>query len=843
MIFLLFSIILSSITLFILYQKRKNKSVAYLMASIICIIIWCLGDFLYYYSNPFFYKMLWVKLEYPAISMSSVFYMLTAVSYTFPFYKIRRKHILLLSIIPAIISLLMFTNEYHYLIYKNPRLDSYMGHYTLLKKEWGIFYYVNVVYSYVNVFIGGGALFYGVYKSSKTIKYQFILILTGLLVPWFVNINYLFGTIRNVDLTPIAFSYSCFIIAIGIFRFKLFDIVPTAFERIVEYMNDAIFVLDKNNLIVYVNNSAEKIFNINNKETIGLTIDNIFELFKTNYKDFQETNKEIEYNQRYYDVIISDLKNPNYILKGKIISLRDITERKKFILDLLKAKEDAEKANKAKSNFIANISHELKTPLTGILGLTEILSTERDQSKYMEYANAIKYSAITLNDIISQILDYSKIERGIVRINENKFNLYNFIYEDINIFKYKLIEKNNQLNINYEIDKTIIFIGDDFKIRQIINNIIGNAVKFTENGFINITISSADKIKIENTVNVKIEISDTGIGIPQIKLKEIFKSFTQVDDTIQRLYGGTGLGLSIAKYLAILIKGKIEVESEENKGSIFRFYVPLKIDGYEDLQNKEEEIIQLDLMSFNLRVLVIEDNPFNMMVFSKHLKSLACEVVEKTNGYDAIDFLKLNFVDIIFLDIQMPDINGFETIKIIRGISEFYNRVPIVAITAGQFGLTDSSFYELTFTKILKKPFYKNDLIDVLIGLFDICYVKDVDKMETKMNKKLFNRERFLERIENDMLLYDILINSFYKQFEELSLKITESISTKDYPKIKHLAHTIKGMCLNMEIEEIANYAKEIEDFAINKNDINLIKDYWQNICLLYDSVRKEIEQ
>lgn len=406
------------------------------------------------------------------------------------------------------------------------------------------------------------------------------------------------------------------------------------------------------------------------------------------------------------------------LYKNNNIRLKTNNMLHKKNAELIVAKEKAELASKTKANFLSTVTHELRTPLYAVTGLSNMLLDENPKPEQVQHLKSLKFSGDYLLTFINDILQINKIEANKVEIEPESFNLKKKINNIILALNNSASDNNIKIHFEYDADLPESFIADQLKISQILINLIGNSIKFTKDGDIWIRVYKIDQK--ENDYRLRFEVEDNGIGISQEKQDQMFESFSQGSIQINRKYGGTGLGLSIVKGLIGILKGDIYLKSELGKGTTFYFEIPVKYTPIEEAKEIAPNYFNGDTSELNLenvKILVVEDNKINQMITKKILTkmNLKCDIVD--NGEDAVEMIKTNNYNIILMDIHMPGISGIEATKRVRA---FDKELTIFALTAVTIEDKMHEFEEAGFTDIIPKPFkqeeFEKKLYNALAG-------------------------------------------------------------------------------------------------------------------------------
>jgi len=521
---------------------------------------------------------------------------------------------------------------------------------------------------------------------------------------------------------------------------------------------------------------------------------------------------------------------------GVVIVARDVTEQKLVATELIEARVFAELATglaelarnkaetatkiaedsvKAKQQFLSNMSHEIRTPMNAIIGFTKVVLKTELTPKQREYLLAIKMSGDSLIVLINDILDLAKVDAGKMQFEVTPFKMANSINAMLHLFDTKIQEKNLELNLIYDKHIPDVLMGDPVRLHQIILNLISNAVKFTNTGKIMVTVKLLDDYA--DSVNVEFSVADTGIGIQPLRIAEIFENFQQASSNTSRLYGGTGLGLAIVKQLVEGQKGKIEVKSELGVGSNFSFQ--LNFQKAKEQPLIEEEIIVTSKMIKSLNVLVVEDIALNQLLMKTLLDDFefGCDIA--SNGKIAIEKLKKNSYDIVLMDLQMPEMNGFEATTYIR--KEMNLNMPIVALTADVTTVDLEKCRSVGMNDYIAKPVDEKLLFTKIVSLVK-KYHQELEK-DTIPNKsfkhfKYIDLDYLYKRTKSNPSLLIEMITLYLEQTPPLLDTMKKSLENEDWEMLQAAAHkiipsfSIMGISLDFE-----NMAKKVQEHAINQ--------------------------
>ena len=511
------------------------------------------------------------------------------------------------------------------------------------------------------------------------------------------------------------------------------------------------------------------------------------------------------------------------------IKINQLIQSKNKQLEL--ANKKALSAVQAKSEFMANISHEIRTPLSGIIGLTDLLLKTQLSQIQREYLLKTKTTSDTLLGVINDILDSSKIESGKFTIHNETFGFLDLIDNIRDLFVYQAEEKN--IKFYLDIDESIppYFVGDALRIKQILNNLLSNAFKFTHKGFISLTISHT---LLENQkVQLHISVKDSGIGISKENQEKIFCEYEQGDNTICKNYGGTGLGLQITKRLVELMDGKIELQSEENVGSEFIATIVLK-QGEEIKQTSNKNNLQIQAFG---KVLLVEDNEINQLIINETLKEYGVMVDMAHNGLEAIDLVKKNHYDLIFMDIHMPVMDGIEATKQIR---LFNPNIPIVALSAAAMQKDKQRTTQQGINEHLSKPIDWNAMENILKKYLECEFVNNNthENMENEIELDNINHKEFMKKFQSNKTTGYFILEHFAKKYKNFKTDIEQLSNEKE--QFEYI-HSLKGAVGNIRATEIFDLIVYLQNGAINEQKERLFEEIGTKLDILIQEIETKI--
>lgn len=635
---------------------------------------------------------------------------------------------------------------------------------------------------------------------------------------------------------------------------------------LIEASRDPLFTISPNGKITDTNEATVLVTGQSREQLIG---SNFFDYF-TEPKKAQEGYKKVfskgfvvDYpltikDEKFTDVLFngSVYKDDRGNVVGAVVVARDITEQKRIATELLEAKVFAELATalaeeakskaelateiavnavKAKQQFLSNMSHEIRTPMNAIIGFTKVVLKTELTAKQKEYLMAIKMSGDALIVLINDILDLAKVDAGKMTFEQTPFKIKKSLSSMLHLFETKIQEKNLKLVSEYDDKIPEVLLGDSVRLHQIILNLVSNAVKFTNKGII--TVSVHLMFEDDEKVIIEFAVNDTGIGISENKMESIFENFQQASSGTSRLYGGTGLGLAIVKQLVESQGGSIRVRSIINEYSRFSFTLPF-LKTKEDAM-LENEILELDDETKGIRVLVVEDMALNQLLMKTVLDDFGFERDIAENGKIAIEKLKTNQYDIVLMDLQMPEMNGFEATEYIRETLKL--TIPIIALTADVTTVDLAKCKAVGMNDYIAKPIDERVLYSKIVGLIkkpinSKASKDDVSKVTETEKVKYTNLDYLNHRTKSNPKLMIEMIDLYLEQTPPLINTLKNSLIEQNWDLLHAAIHkmipsfSIVGIHTDFE-----NMAKKIQEFVVIKQKNDEMEDMiiqLENVCM-----------
>lgn len=747
------------------------------------------------------------------------------------------------------------TVDYHHLYYKDYWLapsKANLNGYTL-EISPAPMYYVYMAFLLAEIMTTIGIIISS-YCSQRSMpnkgKIHFLMI-AAMLSPMLLLSLRILKILKGDDPTPLGILLSCIFMSIAVVKYGLFDPVKNAKNYIIDNLKEAVIVTDADHRFLFLNSMADKIIISINKEQGYSTDDKIY-AFIQGSQDF------FDWKDRHYQVEETVLKD-NELIQGYMMTIVDVTkiiEQNHLMKRLVLQTEDA---NRAKTNFVSNMSHEIRTPMNSIVGITEILLRSRHSPKEQEYLLNIQSSGRVLLTIINDVLDCSKMEAG-------KMQLFDEPYDTCSLFHDLRISMENRighsgLELIYDIDQDIPckLKGDMGRIRQVIINLVNNAIKYTEKGSVRFSVH----VRQKNTDKVMLyyEVADTGIGIRKEDHKILFDAFQRVEMDRNRYVEGTGLGLTISQNLVNMMGGVIEVESEYGKGSRFFFTIeqtiidptPVSAVNYngqkDNVTEKEAECL---FIAPEAHILLVDDNELNLVVAKELLKPLRMQIDTAENGLQAVKMVRGSQYDLVLMDHMMPVMDGIEAAKAIRALPEDkYQKLPIIALTANAMVDARKEFLNAGMNGFVAKPIDFARICNQLKLWLPKDLVRDVPKEEAKklLADDLSDREiqpedpqmgfSFEEGVNHCGSKAALMktIRIFYRTIDSKANKIEQCLKEGLISDYVIEVHALKSSALLIGAVPLSEAAKELEDYG-KQGKTEVLEEKTPDVLTLYRDLK-----
>lgn len=688
-------------------------------------------------------------------------------------------------------------------------------------------------------------------RSDQQVNRQYWTILGISTLPVIMLVTYVFKFANVFDFTPVTLAISMSMVVIVVWSRRNYDFRHLAAEKVLESMGDGVITLDDHNRLVSYNRAAANIFTRLSAHKLGENI-RVVEGFREEMLN-EDIPQSFSIKGQHYESHSKHIVDENGKIQGSVILILDMTDIKAYINEIKRVRRQAEKASIAKSEFLANMSHEIRTPMNAIIGLNDIIMEECGDTEIYALTKDIQSAAKNLLAIINDILDLSKVEAGKMELVYTDYYLKVMVEEIIGMMDMAASQRG--LILKYECDETIPcrYNGDDGRIKQILINILSNAVKFTKKGYVRAYVTGKPG-KNDNEELITFCVEDTGCGIREEDLTKIFEDFRQVDSKRNRGAEGTGLGLAIVKHLVELMEGTIEVESTYGKGTLFTITIPQKIVDKRPISEmpeipQTEQKITDTFTAPGVKVLIVDDNVINRKVARGFLKNYAFDLTEAESGPEAIKLVRDVRYDIIFMDHMMPGMDGIEAAEIIRRDCGENGTAPtMVALTANAMEGMREYFLKCGFQDFIAKPLDRKELNQLLLRWIPEKYrqmndgeeepkpldpaVFQIDGVDMSAAMKYYSgdEEGFVDLLE------------LYCMDGKRKVELLRELVKSDILRYQIEVHGLKSASANIGAMNVSAMAREQENAAA-KGDREFISNQFPLLLAEYETLLENIGQ
>lgn len=767
----------------------------------------------------------------------------------------------------TVMLLIIITCDRHKLYYKSIRL-SYEGLFPHVELEKGVCYWMLMA-----VMLGLMAWYVILclieVKKRKGIEKKRLLLLSfSGLIPGYMLTVYLTGIMNILDPVPLGIVLSCMLLTLNVNKYGLLDTMELAREKIIENTKDGLVILDTSYNLLYANDVARELFpDINNAESREKQIK---EIFKENPRE-----AVVDIEGRSYEIRVSRIEDDNNgdTVRGYLAWIFDMTFVNHYTEEMIRLRQEAEKANLAKTSFLAHMSHEIRTPMNAIIGFSDLCLNNGDEGEIKEYVQSIRESAGTLMVLINEVLDISKIESGKIVLTDVAYSMKELMKEVISAIIPQINAKHLTFRYLLEKDVPVMLKGDKKEIRHIMSNLLSNAVKYTSEGTILFKVKEIER-KDRKTL-LEIIVKDTGIGIKEENREQIFDRFERFDVKKNYAVEGTGLGLSIVKNLVQLMDGSIEVESVYGEGSLFRARIWQEVlderkgEAYrgsncDDIKYTLEQLKNAvygnrgkrkrrSIRFPGAKVLVVDDNQVNLKVASGLLKLYGIDAELAESGEECLNAVKKQTYDIIFMDQMMPGMDGVETLSRLREIKKGNKSTPVIALTANALVGVKEEMLEEGFDDFLGKPMDLTELENVLIRFLKELQeeMPEAGREETGFAAETAGRYESLIRKGIDVQAgielcggeesYLEVLKAFVTNAPVQQRSLSQSLKLGDYRRYTVSAHALKSAAASIGALKLSEISRMHEE-AGNKENIAYINEDFVNLIEEYGEIVKAIE-
>ncbi len=711
------AVVFSLLCAAVLLVQKGTEVTKLILVGCLCAFVQNAGYLLEMMSSNLFEVMTAIRLEYIGTAFIGTMSMLFVFRYCRVAIQTWLKVVLLS--IDILVLTCVWCYEFVPFYYSNVAF-VYPGIFPHVVLSKGFLYIIFMVTIYAEIIAGlVVSMVFALRTTDPNMKKNYRFLIASNAVPLLFYIAGVCNMIDGYDPAPIGGALGLMIFCGNLIFRRVFDVVETAHENILTDLDDAIVVLDYRKGFQEANRAAINLFPELARTPYGELVASkkFYDLFD------KRENDEAEIDGRFYKVHINDLYarsgiESNFI--GYSIIFFDITDSKDQIAKMNELRIAADSANQAKSAFLANVSHEIRTPINVVQGMSEVIMRDYDDPKLLEYADNIQNAADQLLDLINGILDFSKIESGKVTLANAEYRVDDFFRDIIMVFEHKGSESKIAFITDIAQDIPLTLYGDAVRLRQIATNILSNAFKYTREG--SVTLRARFERVTEEKGNLIFSVEDTGIGIRKEEVDKIFEMFVRLDERLNRAVEGTGLGMNITKSLVNLMGGEIKVYSDYGKGSVFTVIIPQFVRsrhgetiGELKHHNVIKQHVEVGFEAPEARVLIIDDSKTNLIVAKALLRDTKAQITTGISGDECLDYVIREHFDVIFLDHRMPGMDGVETLHKMKMMDHKCIDSPIIMLTANAMSDAKDYYLKEGFSDFISKPITERSICQMLL--------------------------------------------------------------------------------------------------------------------------------
>ncbi len=796
--------------------------------------------------------------------------------------RIHTIHKLLILMVSSVVYMLIISVGYSDVFMKNVQLVLAEGHNYMVYKPGPLFSLYAGQISFYMLFIDG-ALFYAMHKKKKlSYRTLFMMIVITTILGIAQQLNYFFfGHINPVPASYVALGLVFLLIIEHLDMYDLTGVVAMSLQQQEEIGHIS---FDAKKRFLADDRAARHMF----PELDELSVDRplpetdqtssyLFQRLNKWLTDFDRSGCEITnllmQGEYQYSVSVKSLTKTRYgkqKMLGYVVELEDVTSERQYMELLEKYSENlkkmadvADSANRAKSEFLSNMSHEIRTPINAILGMDEMILREEADEGITGYAEDIRSAGTSLLGIVNDILDFSKIEAGKLDIIPVEYDVQSLLYDLATMIRTRADAKGLDLIMNVNPETPYLLYGDEVRIKQVITNILTNAVKYTEKGRVVFTFDFQKKS--DDLVDIFVSIKDTGIGIKPEELPKLFKAFERIDEKRNRTIEGTGLGMNITQRLLSLMGSRLEVESEYGEGSDFYFTIEQRVVKWKPIGNYEDSLralrkqkkrYQESFTAPDAKILVVDDTEVNLQVIKGLLKKTKIQVNTATSGVQCLELVQKNQYDVVLLDHRMPNMDGIETLQHLRELTVGNcMNVPVLALTANAVSGAREMYMNAGFSDYLSKPIHPDKLEEALINFLppEKVHLTVADEAHAEAEKEATLQQipawvRGIEELDLQQALelcgdpenFLNALKAYYTAIEDNAAEIERFFYDGDVDNYTIRVHALKSTSRMIGAQKLSDLAKQLEE-AGNSRDMSFIHEHDAEMLSMYRTLGEKL--